>query len=132
MVDMLVPEQYLHEEQLIAAPRFAICSDERASCMLTWHVAHASRLETRTPCSHGALLDMLERDGHFVEAGHGGQRGIDTFRAAGARSEPFAVVVTDLGMPYVDGRAVAQAVKADDPLTSVVLLTGWGHRILAD
>jgi CheY-like chemotaxis protein/anti-sigma regulatory factor (Ser/Thr protein kinase) len=79
-----------------------------------------------------SLLDMLERDGHVVEAANGGQRGIDAFRAAEARSEPFAVVVTDLGMPYVDGRAVAEAVKADCPLTPVILLTGWGHRILAE
>jgi CheY-like chemotaxis protein/anti-sigma regulatory factor (Ser/Thr protein kinase) len=79
-----------------------------------------------------SLLDMFERDGHVVEVADGGQHGIDAFRAAEARSEPFAVVITDLGMPYVDGRAVAEAVKADRPLTPVVLLTGWGHRILAE
>jgi PAS domain S-box-containing protein len=79
-----------------------------------------------------SLLDMFERDGHVVETADGGQRGIDAFRAAEARSEAFAVVVTDLGMPYVDGRTVAEAVKADCPLTPVILLTGWGHRILAE
>jgi signal transduction histidine kinase/CheY-like chemotaxis protein len=79
-----------------------------------------------------SLADMFERDGHFVEAADGGQRGIEAFRAAEARSEPFAVVITDLGMPYVDGRAVAEAVKAIRPQTPVVLLTGWGHRILTE
>jgi CheY-like chemotaxis protein len=79
-----------------------------------------------------SLLEMFELDGHIVETADGGQRGIDAFRAAEARSEPFAVVITDLGMPYVDGRTVAEAVKADCPLTPVVLLTGWGHRILAE
>jgi CheY-like chemotaxis protein len=35
------------------------------------------------------------------------------------------MVLTDLGMPYVDGRRVASAVKADSPSTPVILLTGW-------
>jgi CheY-like chemotaxis protein len=39
------------------------------------------------------------------------------------------VVITDLGMPYVDGRAVAGAVKSLAPSTPVILLTGWGQRI---
>jgi CheY-like chemotaxis protein len=32
-------------------------------------------------------------------------------------------------MPYVDGRAVAAAVKAMAPRTPVLLLTGWGQRL---
>jgi CheY-like chemotaxis protein len=79
-----------------------------------------------------SLADMLERDGHVVEAADGGQCGVDAFRAAEARSEPFAVVITDLGMPYVDGKVVAAAVKAIRAQVPVVLLTGWGHRILAE
>jgi CheY-like chemotaxis protein len=35
-------------------------------------------------------------------------------------------------MPYVDGRRVAAAVKAAAPATPVVLLTGWGQRLIAD
>jgi CheY-like chemotaxis protein len=79
-----------------------------------------------------SLADMFEREGHFVEVADGGQRGIDAFRAAEERGEPFAVVITDLGMPYVDGKAVARAIKAICSQTPVVLLTGWGHRILAE
>ena len=79
-----------------------------------------------------SLADMFERDGHFVEVADGGQRGIDAFREAQARHEPFSVVITDLGMPYVDGKVVAHAVKGFCPQTPVVLLTGWGHRILAE
>jgi DNA-binding NtrC family response regulator len=79
-----------------------------------------------------SLLDTFKRDGHTVEIADGGQRGIDAFSAAEARHEPFAVVITDLGMPYVGGRAVAAAVKSMRPETPVVLLTGWGHRMLAE
>jgi CheY-like chemotaxis protein len=35
-------------------------------------------------------------------------------------------------MPYVDGRRVAAAVKAASPTTPVILLTGWGQRLIAD
>jgi PAS domain S-box-containing protein len=79
-----------------------------------------------------SLLDTLEGDGHFVEIADGGQRGIDAFRAADERGEVFAVVITDLGMPQVDGRTVATAVKAIRPGTPVILLTGWGQRLMAE
>jgi CheY-like chemotaxis protein len=61
-----------------------------------------------------------------------GQEAIDLFQAATLRGESFAAVITDLGMPYVDGRKVARAVKAASPTTPVILLTGWGQRLVAD
>ena len=42
------------------------------------------------------------------------------------------LVITDLGMPHVDGRKVAAAVKAAPPRTPVIMLTGWGKRLLAE
>ena len=42
------------------------------------------------------------------------------------------MVITDLGMPYVDGRKVASAVKSDSPSTPVILLTGWGQRLVSE
>jgi len=38
-------------------------------------------------------------------------------------------VITDLGMPYVDGNQVAQTVKELFPETPVILLTGWGRQM---
>ena len=35
-------------------------------------------------------------------------------------------------MPYVDGRKVAASIKAASAETPVVLLTGWGRRLLAE
>ena len=63
---------------------------------------------------------------------HGGQIGIDTFTAQTQAGRPFGVVVTDLGMPYVDGRRVAAAIKALSPATPVILLTGWGQRLVSE
>jgi signal transduction histidine kinase/ActR/RegA family two-component response regulator len=79
-----------------------------------------------------SLQDILREDGHLVTATNGGQAGIDAFKAAHEHAQPFDIVVTDLGMPYVDGRKVAAAIKERSPATPVVLLTGWGRRMLAD
>jgi signal transduction histidine kinase/ActR/RegA family two-component response regulator len=79
-----------------------------------------------------SLRDALEADGHAVVTANGGQEGIDAFRLAEERNEHFAVVITDLGMPYVDGRKVASAIKNDSPSTPVILLTGWGQRLVAE
>jgi PAS domain S-box-containing protein len=78
------------------------------------------------------LRDTLERDGHQVTVTDGGEEGIAAFRRAGAQGNPFAIVLTDLGMPHVDGRRVASTVKAESPNTPVILLTGWGRRLIAD
>ena len=79
-----------------------------------------------------ALREILEGDGHVVVAADGGRKGIDAFAAAQSSAEPFAAVITDLGMPYVDGRQVAAEVKALSAATPVLLLTGWGQRLLDD
>ena len=79
-----------------------------------------------------ALRDALELDGHVLVSTNGGQAGIDAFQAACTGGEPFAVVITDLGMPHVDGRQVAAAVKRASPSTPVILLTGWGQRMAAE
>lgn len=79
-----------------------------------------------------SLRDTLAGEGHTVSAADGGQVGIDAFRGAVERGEPFDVVITDLGMPYVDGRKVSAAVKALSPTTPVLMLTGWGQRLVAE
>jgi signal transduction histidine kinase/HAMP domain-containing protein len=79
-----------------------------------------------------SLRETLRGDGHRVTAAEGGQAGIEAFEAAHSRGEPFELVITDLGMPYVDGRKVSAAIKAALPQTPVVLLTGWGQRLTAE
>lgn len=79
-----------------------------------------------------SLSHVLQGEGHRVRIVDGGQAGIDAFRAAQREGQPFDLVMTDLGMPYVDGRAVAAAVKASSPTTPVLLLTGWGQRLTTE
>jgi CheY-like chemotaxis protein len=77
-----------------------------------------------------ALRDILESDGHVITAKDGGQEGIDAFLVAQKHGPAFDAVFTDLGMPYVDGRKVSAAVKEASPSTPVILLTGWGQRLV--
>ena len=79
-----------------------------------------------------SLRDTLEASGHSIVTANGGQAGIDSFEAARRGAEAFDVVITDLGMPYVDGRKVAEAIKKLSKTTPVILLTGWGQRLLAE
>jgi PAS domain S-box-containing protein len=79
-----------------------------------------------------SLRDALEADGHSVTAASSGQAGINAFVESHAAGDPFPVVITDLGMPHVDGRKVAATIKASVPETVVLLLTGWGRRLVAD
>jgi signal transduction histidine kinase/ActR/RegA family two-component response regulator len=76
-----------------------------------------------------SLRDTLEGDGHTIVAANGGQDGIDLFRTTLNDQQAFDVVITDLGMPHVDGRQVAGFIKAASPSTPVILLTGWGQRL---
>jgi PAS domain S-box-containing protein len=72
---------------------------------------------------------VLEIKGHAITAADGGKAGIDALHAAHDAGEAFDAVITDLGMPYVDGNQVALAAKELFPGTPVVLLTGWGRRM---
>jgi signal transduction histidine kinase len=78
-----------------------------------------------------SLQDTLQEDGHQITATHGGEAGIAAFAAAQTRGEVHDIVITDLGMPYVDGRKVAASIKTLSPRTPVILLTGWGQRLMA-
>jgi CheY-like chemotaxis protein/anti-sigma regulatory factor (Ser/Thr protein kinase) len=78
-----------------------------------------------------SLRDALELDDHQVVAAEGGQAGIDTFADAMNSGSQFDVVITDLGMPYVDGRKVASRIRQMSEQVPIIMLTGWGHRLIA-
>ncbi len=78
-----------------------------------------------------SLRDALEADGHEVVTAEGGLAGIDEFGAALEAGRRFDLVITDLGMPYVDGRKVAARTRQLDADVPVIMLTGWGHRLIA-
>jgi CheY-like chemotaxis protein/anti-sigma regulatory factor (Ser/Thr protein kinase) len=78
-----------------------------------------------------SLRDALELDEHEVVTAEGGQAGIDAFADGAHAGVRFDAVITDLGMPYVDGRKVATRIRQISPDVPIILLTGWGHRLIA-
>lgn len=116
--------------------RFPVPSAVRSLNKLAAAIATPSRQRILVvdddPLLIKSLRDTLEADGHVVVTASGGQEGIDTFKRAVAGPEPFTAVMTDLGMPYVDGRKVASAIKTASPFTPVIMLTGWGQRLAAE
>lgn len=78
------------------------------------------------------LQACLSPLGHQITTAASGQKGLELFRAARTKKQPFEAVITDLGMPDFDGRQVAKAVKAESPATPVIMLTGWGAAIRED
>ncbi|HEY6123872.1 MAG TPA: PAS domain S-box protein [Steroidobacteraceae bacterium] len=77
-----------------------------------------------------SLRDALELDEHEVVTADGGQAGIDAFALAVKEGTVFDAVITDLGMPYVDGRKVAARVRQLSARVPIIMLTGWGHRLI--
>ena len=78
-----------------------------------------------------SLRDALELDEHEVVTAEGGQAGIDAFADRVHAGGRFDAVITDLGMPYVDGRKVATRIRQISAEVPIILLTGWGHRLIA-
>ena len=78
-----------------------------------------------------SLREALEADDHVIVTAQDAREGVAAFLAA-QTAEPFGVVITDLGMPHLDGCGVTKAIKEASPRTPVILLTGWGARLGPD
>ncbi len=82
------------------------------------------------------ILEMMKacltHYGHQVRVASGGKYGIELFCTAILKSEPYDAVITDLGMPDIDGCQVAWAIKLESPSTPVILLTAWGATVKND
>jgi signal transduction histidine kinase/ActR/RegA family two-component response regulator len=78
------------------------------------------------PLIRELLVDSLVLFKHKVTTADCGKKALELFRQAAEERQPFEVVITDLGMPEMDGRQVANTIKAESPGTPVIMLTGWG------
>jgi len=78
------------------------------------------------------LEELLQHLGHKTTTALGGQEGLNLFRGCAERHETFDAVITDLGMPGMDGYSFARQLKSESPSTPVILLTGWGMFLGAD
>ena len=72
------------------------------------------------------LKDCLTDLGHQVTTASSGTQGVELFRTALQGGQAYETVITDLGMPGIDGHQVARSIKSASPHTPVLMLTGWG------
>jgi two-component system, cell cycle sensor histidine kinase and response regulator CckA len=72
------------------------------------------------------LSDLLRSEGHTVTVAANGEEALRLFDPAA-----HDVVITDLGMPQLNGWEVAERVKLRAPATAVFILTGWGESVSA-
>jgi len=72
------------------------------------------------------LKNCLTTLDHQVTTAASGKQGVEMFRAAMRKKKPYETVITDLGMPDIDGQQVARTIKAESPGTPVIMMTGWG------
>ena len=84
------------------------------------------------PLLREMLQQILEHGGHRAVVADSGKGALELFRAARQSGEPFDAVITDLGMPYLDGRQVAKALKHESATTPIIMLTGWGTIMKED
>jgi signal transduction histidine kinase/ActR/RegA family two-component response regulator len=78
------------------------------------------------------LTDCLGHFKHEVSLASSGKQGLELFRNALHSQKPYSAVITDLGMPDLDGHQVARRIKAESPDTPVVMMTGWGTMMKED
>ncbi|HET9594749.1 MAG TPA: response regulator [Anaeromyxobacteraceae bacterium] len=68
------------------------------------------------------LRQLLELEGHAVAEAEDGPRGVELIRA-----QPPDVALIDIGLPGLDGYAVARQVRVLAPATRLVAMTGYGR-----
>jgi DNA-binding response OmpR family regulator len=74
-----------------------------------------------------ALAELLQEQ-FEVETAEGGECGLAKFCQALVDGAPFGVVVTDFGMPNMDGYEFIRRIRKIAPRTQTILLTGWGEQ----
>lgn len=67
--------------------------------------------------------DMLSDLGYFVTFVHDGKSGLDFYTT---RQAAIDLVLLDVNMPHMGGRQAFEGLKAINPATRVILLTGYG------
>ncbi|HUC85161.1 MAG TPA: ATP-binding protein, partial [Candidatus Acidoferrales bacterium] len=78
------------------------------------------------------LNDCLTQFNHKVTTVADGQEALKLLRSARQGPEPFQIVITDLGMPNMDGHQLARTIRAEMPKLPIVMMTGWGAMMKED
>ena len=70
--------------------------------------------------------EFLRREGSVVETAANGRDALEKFHRNG-----FDLVITDRGMPEMNGDALAVAIKEESPNMPIIMLTGFGEMMIS-
>ncbi|MBT3995246.1 MAG: response regulator [Chloroflexi bacterium] len=77
------------------------------------------------PMLRMVVEEMLKSEGHTVEVAPGGPEASAVIKERYKSGKPFDVVVSDIEMPVLNGRMLAEFIETESPDTEVILMTGW-------
>ncbi|NQW19862.1 MAG: response regulator [Chloroflexi bacterium] len=82
------------------------------------------------PMLRMVVEEMIASEGHTVEVASGGPEASKIVAERYKAGEPFDVVLSDIEMPILNGRMLAEFIEVESPNTEVILMTGWADRQL--
>lgn len=76
--------------------------------------------------------EMLDALGCSVTCANGGKQAIELAEAAASRTDPFALIFLDIGMPGMTGVEVHQKLRSSLPEQKIVFMTGFAEDDLSE
>jgi PAS domain S-box-containing protein len=77
------------------------------------------------PTVQAVTRKMLEKDGHQVVVAGDGKTALAALFYKQQQNRPFDLVITDLGMPFMNGYELMSQIKNEYPEMPVAILSGW-------
>jgi nitrogen-specific signal transduction histidine kinase/ActR/RegA family two-component response regulator len=81
------------------------------------------------PLLRELIREILESEGHEVITAGGGAEALETFERCRSEGNTPDVVITDLGMPNMDGAELTVRLKETAAGVPVIMMTGWGKMM---
>ena len=82
-----------------------------------------------TPPVRMAIVDVLAEQGHEVVEAANGREGLELIESAGA--DQFALIITDVLMPELDGVEVIKSIRLRYPSLKVLAISGGAPNLPA-
>jgi len=80
------------------------------------------------PRVRGTLGELLRGWGHTVVIAEDGLSAFNAFLLALKSGQPFDVVITDLGMPRMNGAELVRKIREHDQSVPIIIVTAWGKE----
>ena len=74
------------------------------------------------------LGELIKSWGHTVVVAEDGFNALDAFLVAFRSGQPFDVVITDLGMPRMNGAELVRRIREHDRQVPIIIVTAWGKE----